>query len=128
MSMEKIYYTKVFFLNAKVYSFHRTLSDVKYITYIHKHWCDSQAFPKMLLVLSKEKQKIHGFPLFFIFYFFWLSSQVFIKMEHMFKSPSNTGQHWFITCHPLPWSSNEDSDIHEVFIHWNKTKKYKLNI
>lgn len=70
MSMEKIYYTKVFFLNAKVYSFHRTLSDVKYITYIHKHWCDSQAFPKMLLVLSKEKQKIHGFPLFFIFYFF----------------------------------------------------------
>lgn len=71
MSMEKIYYTKVFFfLNAKVYSFHRTLSDVKYITYIHKHWCDSQAFPKLLLVLSKEKQKIHGFPLFFHLLFF----------------------------------------------------------
>lgn len=95
--MEKFYYTKVF--KREKYIHLRTLD-------VDQHINTVKAAPKQHLLLTKNKGLPHY--LFFSVCCFFVQTELRVMMEHVWfitVTHNSIGQHWYITCHPLPQTS-----------------------
>lgn len=95
--MEKFYYTKVF--KREKYIHLRTLD----VDSTHQH-CQSRSQTTSVINQKQRASTLFIFSQFAAF----VQTELRVMMEHVWfitVTHNSIGQHWYITCHPLPQTS-----------------------